>query len=52
MHIIVPAGHAHAPALQTLPEPQLLPHMPQCAGSVWRLKHPPPHCVFGAGHAQ
>ena len=38
------------PAAHTLPGGQALPHMPQCAGVVWRLTHVVPHGVIGAMH--
>ena len=43
--VSVPQSGAHAPVRQTSVAGQLVPHMPQFAGSVITLAHPVVHCV-------
>jgi hypothetical protein len=45
-------GHWHAPATQTRPPVQAMPHAPQFAGSSCRLTQAFPHAVVGDAHAR
>jgi hypothetical protein len=49
---VVPPGHTvvHLPSAHTLPEGQLLGHVPQWFGSLFRLTQEPPHDVKPARH--
>jgi hypothetical protein len=41
-----PQSVLHAPALHTLPAPQAVPHIPQCAESELRSTHTPSQSVY------
>ncbi len=43
-----PFGHTHWPPWQDEPEAHALSQLPQCASSLFRYTHCPPHAVSGA----
>jgi hypothetical protein len=46
----VPHDETHAPATQSEPTPQYVPHLPQLFGSTSSSKHLSPHCVVPPPH--